>query len=221
MNSVSRSPFPRDVVPELIAARDDVARYLATYFSSDPAVGYAGRFFEQMIERSDPDQFTPWDMVVVSTLSVEIPPRVATEILLPGPTREQAIELLAAMQDPGVSLETADDADIAEGAPAEQLYRLLRGLAGMGATKTSKLLAAKRPELVPIRDSVVERLLQAGATWWSPMRQLARDDRLHALIADASSGVVPDNVSYLRRLDVVLWCYGTEHGSLIAADSLT
>ena len=206
------TPFPRDIVPDLIAAPDDVARYLATYFSSDPAVGYTGRFFEQMIRHSDPGAFTPWDVVAVSARSGEIPPRAAAAIRLPGPTREEAIKLLGRMPAPGVALDSADASEIADGSPADQLYLLLRSLPGMGATKTSKLLAAKRPRLIPIRDSVVEGLLQAGESWWSPMRELARNERLRSLIDEASSGVVPDEVSYMRRLDVVLWCYGSEHG---------
>ncbi len=76
-------------------------------------------------------------------------------------------------------------------------------------TKTSKLLAAKRPYLVPIRDSVVEHLLGAGKAWWAPMRELAKDERVRTLVDHVSAEVVPDNVSYLRRLDVVLWTHGS------------
>jgi hypothetical protein len=58
---------------------------------------------------------------------------------------------------------------------------------------------------------VVEELLRAEDRWWFPMRQLAQDPRLRELIDDASAGTVPANISYIRRLDVVLWSYGSEH----------
>jgi hypothetical protein len=60
-----------------------------------------------------------------------------------------------------------------------------------------------------IRDSVVERLLGARERWWIPMQHLASDPRLRRLIDEASAGVVPDHVTYLRRVDVVLWSKGS------------
>jgi hypothetical protein len=62
--------------------------------------------------------------------------------------------------------------------------------------------------LIPIRDSVVEHLLGAGKAWWRPMQLLAQDERLRMLI-DRVCEKVPSNVTYLRRLDVVLWSFGT------------
>ena len=155
-------------------------RYLADYFSADEATGFTGRFFEQMIDQSDPYEFTPWDLAAVSTLSVEVPPIVAAKILLPGSNRDRVNGLLASLPGPSTELADATEEDIADDSPAAELYKFLRNFKDMGPTKSSKLLAAKRPRLVPIRDSVVERLLGAGERWWAPMRQLSRDERLRA-----------------------------------------
>jgi hypothetical protein len=211
MAESSESPFPVDVTAVLLEDSDRVRRYLRRYFSPDDEVGYSGRFFEQFVERSDPYGFTPWDLVAVSSLSVDIPPRVAAAILLPGPVRDRLNNLLRVIPDQFAELTAVAPSAIDDRSPLAELYRLVRDLEGLGRTKTSKLLAAKRPGLVPIRDSVVERLLQAGDRWWFPMQHLAQDPRLRALIDDASGDSVPANVSYLRRLDVVLWSYGSEH----------
>ena len=84
---------------------------------------------------------------------------------------------------------------------------------GLGRTTTSKLLAAKRPGIVPIRDTVVERLLQADDAWWAPMRLLVQDSRIRNVLVDASTGPVPTNVFLLRRLDVVLWRWGKDENA--------
>jgi len=209
MSDVSSRSFQVDIVPSLLKAETEIAHYVANYFSHDDNVGFTGRFFEQMIEQSDPDEFTPWDLAAVSALSVNIPPRVAAKILLPGPTRDHINGLLKLMPNTTIELADATDGHISKESPAAQLYKYLRSLQGMGPAKTSKLLAAKRPRLIPIRDSVVAELLDAGDRWWAPMRHLIRDERVGALLDRVSAGAVPDSVSNLRRLDVVLWSHGS------------
>jgi len=201
-------PFPIDVVPLLLDAEDDIKCWVSNYFSNDESVGFTGRFFEQMIQESDPYRLTPWDIAAVSTLSVDVPPAVSAKILLPGPTRDRINALVALLPPTTVSLTHASPVDVGDNSKAAELYSLLREFRGMGPTTVSKLLAAKRPALIPIRDSVVEDLLGAGQAWWRPMQLLADDERLRVLI-DRVCERVPANVTYLRRLDVVLWSFGT------------
>ena len=78
--------------------------------------------------------------------------------------------------------------------------------------RASKLLAGKRPHLVPIRDSVVEQLLGAGTDYWTPMRDILSDPELRRTLKFISNGVAPPNVSLLRRLDVILWMEGKAQG---------
>lgn len=53
-----------------------------------------------------------------------------------------------------------------EGSPANELWHVLRGRDtgcwGMGETRTSKLMARKRPRLIPIFDSIVGPLWGSG-----------------------------------------------------------
>jgi hypothetical protein len=205
-------PFPFDVTKQFSAEPDRVHRYLERYFREDAPASerFTGRWFETLIGTSDPDRFTATDLVAVSTLSVTIPPEAVALILLDRETAAEINELLHRSPKAGTDLATVHPEDLAAGAPLHALYTKLRDMPEMGPTKTSKLLAAKRPDLVPIRDQVVSDLLGAGELWWAPFRQLARDWTLRDLIHDASNGVVPPTVSFLRQLDVVLWMWGRD-----------
>ena len=143
-------------------------RYLEEYFRRHdaPEQGFTGRFFEQFLARSDPDRFTAFDLVAVSTLSVTIPAGAASVILLDPVTSASLNRLLVQAPPAGVDLADTELDDIADNSPLSQLYVAIRQLPGMGPTRTSKLLASKRPGVVPIRDSVVSTLLKAGDRWW-------------------------------------------------------
>ena len=80
----------------------------------------------------------------------------------------------------------------------------------------SKLLARKRPRLVPLYDEKVRRVvaLADGTDWWLSLREALRRDcednevrhRVREAMREAS---VPGYVSVLRCLDVILWTCGT------------
>jgi hypothetical protein len=59
---------------------------------------------------------------------------------------------------------------MADDGPLANLYAGLSDVRKISYVSVSKLLAAKRPALVPIRDRVIETLLGAGERWWAPMR---------------------------------------------------
>ena len=77
--------------------------------------------------------------------------------------------LLAAVPD-DVDLWSATDEDMAA---ATSLWRVLRSggpLSGVGPTTTSKLMARKRPRLIPIVDSVVRDALEFEQDSWTELR---------------------------------------------------
>src|SRR6202043_119609 len=63
--------------------------------------------------------------------------------------------------------------------PAGQLWDVLRrSRDGLGPTTTSKLLAAKRPRLLPIWDSFVEQATGLGTIdYWSKFQFILIDDQ--------------------------------------------
>jgi hypothetical protein len=83
----------------------------------------------------------------------------------------------------------------------------------MGATTASKIMARKRPHLIPIYDSVVGPLMglkDSRGQWdlWHEVLTSNTDlpERLKALRTSAG---LPDRISELRVMDVVLWMYGS------------
>lgn len=81
----------------------------------------------------------------------------------------------------------------------------------MGYVTSSKLLAAKFPHLVPIRDDKVERALglKGHDAWWEPLRDALRPTSHDVDPVSALERLsIPDrslHVSALRRLDIILW----------------
>lgn len=159
--------------------------------------------------QADRNRFTPDDLVAVSLLSVNVPGRAALRLL-----RDQA-ELFT-----GLLKSTGDDRDLAAQAeptspdtPVWQLSNALHALPGVGPVTASKLLARKRPRLVPIWDTVVIAVIGTDRHLWEPLRQALRErdgalqDRLEQLRGKAG---LPEQVSALRVFDVIAWREGKD-----------
>jgi len=60
------------------------------------------------------------------------------------------------------------------GIPFMRLHAAVEALPGAGRVVCSKLLAAKFPHLIPIRDSQVEKLLgiKPIGSWWKPLHEI-------------------------------------------------
>lgn len=175
---------------------------------------YKGRFFEVLRGQSSPRRFEIFDVSATETLSVTVPPRAVNKLL----ESQEIAETVGAICDslvPGRDTLWTCDLDLLTGdKDALDTSGLLFGLyyklrdrdIGIGPVTTSKLLAAKFPKVVPIRDSQVAELL--GMTrrtdWWTAIR-----DQLTSQLAQHLDGLtLPDgtgDVSTLRRLDIILW----------------
>lgn len=71
-------------------------------------------------------------------------------------------------------------------------------------------MARKRPHLIPIEDSVVNREIGLGSqnswrVWWEELRQ---DDYLVERATEVREHVDHSKLSTLRTLDIVLWKSG-------------
>jgi len=191
---------------------------LETYFGlGDSGEPYTGAHFETFGRRwDDPgylDVITAEDLLAVSMLSVDVPARASIDLL--GSAGKHATELLAEIP-PDIDLVDAGDDLIGPDSAASKLWAALRKYKGVGRTKTSKIIARKRPRLVPVFDSVVEHELQLDGSvgHWAGMRDALRaDDRaLHerAIRLRDSVGIDPI-VAPIRVLDVVIWMHGQDH----------
>ena len=183
------------------------------YFDASGA-GFTGSQFGLIVHLTRPNEFTADDFAAVSTLSVTVPAR-ATIYLLSEEGVERTSELLSDVPT-DIDIWHDDAAElVARGGPAWQLWNLVRtaswpapvgevGHNDVGPTIASKLLAAKRPRLVPIVDSVVREALGPDVSKWSSWREALLDQPLRDLIVDRTSSA-PEGISLLRRIDVVVW----------------
>jgi Family of unknown function (DUF6308) len=190
---------------------DDLREYFGVGAPPGTAPPFTGGRFDQLAGGGDRTGFehliTPDDLIAVELLSVHVPKHVALE-LLEGPLGEDVAAELRAL-DTDVDLGSAAAANLlADGGPADLAWRLLKAPDGMGWVTAGKLLARKRPRLIPVYDGVVRCALGRPPNAWlwlndsfsEGQRELAR-----RLVDIRQRTGVPDAVPPPRVLDVVLW----------------
>lgn len=97
---------------------------------------------------------------------------------------------------------------------AKEFWSLLNNVPGFGPTRVSKLCARKRPHLIPIRDSIILRVMGLPSRdTWSIMSEVLSDpgrvQKIEALDPEVP-GYVP---SMLRLLDIAAWMIGSNSKS--------
>ncbi len=206
-------------LPDALAADDDslAVELLTTYFGR-PFRGpgaYDGAFFDgwssQRSGAEQPDVFTADDLIAVKFLSIDVSAAAARALLL-----ERRDEFAALLADVGEDRDLAGEpVPLISDWPAWRLDTALQGLPDVGPTTSSKLLARKRPRLVPIWDSVVTELTGTRFTLWEPLRLALRadDKALHRRLERLRRAAgLPGQVSVLRVFDVVCWMEGKRKG---------
>lgn len=209
--------LPERLRPILTGSRavDD----LTAYFADEGATTYTRRWFGCIVRPGDgrddaPDRFTGADIVALSTLSVRVPTTVSYRLL--HQDARDLTRLLRAVPTE-VDLWAATDAQIGPDSDASQLWQRLRGMSRSGGDQgtawvtAGKLLARKRPRLISIYDRRVKQVaaLSTGASWWVSLRTaLTNETLVERVRAVGQQAQVPEHVSVLRTLDVVLWMHG-------------
>lgn len=200
---------------------DDAVRLVRRYFGLAPgSTRHDGASFETIgarwDEESTANEVTPADLVALATLSVEVK-GVAAIALLGPELKPQITELLAAIPQT-LSLVDPDAARMVDaGSKASELWRLVRTVPGFGPTRASKLLARKRPLLLPIYDSIIRTQLglKDSRGHWALMRDLVTRDG-GALYERAKrireTAGLDATVTPLRIIDIVLWRHGKDLG---------
>lgn len=212
-----RLPWKEDAAAWIGDHPERVAAALQRYFyrnDHQPRI-FQGQHFEWFIARSDPNRFTAEDLAAIGALSVELPAQSARELLddIDGTFTQLILECRSQKDGDGhplsdLDLRTCPVEWLTDGdAPLQRLYRAVDDLTKVGSVKTSKLLAAKFPAIIPIRDRRVEQLLnlQKQNRWWVPIRELVSDERVHETLSSIRLPGDAPEVTVLRRLDVVLW----------------
>jgi hypothetical protein len=197
--------------------RDDSVRAIRRYFerpsTRNGQIGFTGRRFERFEGGGDRpeirDVIAPADVLAVTLLGVEHGVgRVSIAII--EDKHNEITDLLSRI--PVTALHEVAYDVISPDSAAWRLWALLCTAGGEHRSVTAcKLLARKRPALLPVFDAVVAAQLgkprdiwRCYWTWFND--EPSRVDDAEALRADVG-GV--NDISLLRCLDVALWMFGT------------
>ena len=134
-------------------------------------------------------------------------------LVRPNPDRDDLLWESLRDFSQGQTLWNCDPSLLADDGHLSRLYLKLKDQKGLGKVTSSKLLATKFPNVVPIRDSLVEQVLgwSNQTAWWIPMRNLMLSG-VHEVIANLPLPAGAPAVTTLRKLDVVLWMEAKSRG---------
>lgn len=197
---------------------DTAVERIAKYYKIES--DFAGSLYLG-IPDPDPTVITAADLFAVSSLSIRIPARGARRLLLEQGGAGSVTQALGAL--PSKALAETDEADLRL---MEDFYLAVRdALRRAEATRpsgawvtASKIVARKRPELFPVRDTQVTTFLGTRKsanyfTDWIVYRYLMNDEVVlsdlkriaGALEGRAKSDEYLIETAPLRLLDVALW----------------
>lgn len=196
----------------------EALEHLTAYFAG---TRYSGSFFEAVGDGGDSSQVanhvTSDDLVALAMLSVPVQGSAARE-LLAGETGRRVSEILSTIPA-DASLSDERGRALLLSSEVLEAWQAIRGVHTFGPVRTSKLLARKRPHLVPIYDRHIKDQFRAAHSGdqWSTWVEMFEDDALVAHLTSLRSAAgVCEDVSLLRVLDVVVWMAGK--GEKVAPD---
>jgi hypothetical protein len=212
-------------IPDRLRDENFATCLVNRYLAGDPVTGracYSGAYFERIGGGGDrPEvayQFTPEDLLAVSMLSVRIEGYHALEVLY---FQAPKLNDLLVKIPPGIALPDPEaKALIADGGPAWKLWDMLCDIEPrpenhrIGPVAAGKLLARKRPHLLPVYDSRIKMILKRPRIdnrWWHDLRdQFINDRDLVCELESVRRGAGAEHMSLLRVFDVMCWMFSWE-----------
>lgn len=204
-------------LPRVLSDHFRAVECLRSYFAgASDRPQFTGSHFDSFAGGGDrPDvahQFTTEDIVAVSMLSVRVSAHAAIELL--GRRSQDVMGTLLREVPTDLDLIDAAESEIGDRSPLAYLWRELRLLPGVGPVIASKLLARKRPRLVPIRDKIVlAELNHPGVGYWRDLQHALREDgcRLaHELTDIRDHAELSYQISVIRTFDILVWTTGKQ-----------
>ncbi|MET9878893.1 DUF6308 family protein [Actinacidiphila glaucinigra] len=215
-------------IPKIFGDDAEAVRLLTEYFTRQRSRGdlyYSGAHFERLGGGGDAQQvanrFDSNDVVAITMLSVSLAPHGALDLL--SDPQGHWTSLLSQIPADARLEDPASDALIAQDGPAWELWERLADSSkypnkpdGSGPVIAGKLLARKRPHLIPVYDIRVKQAFQRPAiddSFWAALAAALRAnggafrDQLVRLRDKAGIG---EDIGILRVCDVIAWMYQGE-----------
>ena len=179
--------------------------------------GRSGRHFDTFqTDQNKPNEITPADLLAVCQLSMKIGgygkrdsiSEFAVIKLFEQDVKSKISQSLA-MIEPSWRLENISSTDLEKfNASIAEIWQVLKEQVGLKTVARYKLLARKRPNLCPIRDSFSEEALGKPSEWyWSWQEAFSSNqaiiDALENLRSENDGGAT--HLSLLRIADIVIW----------------
>lgn len=199
--------------------QDTALTYLRKYYLEKNPF-YTGSQFETLEAHNNTEnRITASDIIAVATLNTPIKRKGTMGILIT--EAEEINDTLAKIPNMPIGTLTSDEFNryLGRESSAMKLWRTLRRTGRpsdekwqMGPTRVSKLMARKRPHLIPINDSVINRVIDKRPSendwklWWEALRN---NDSLEERASVLRAAIGRPELATLRVFDVVLWMSGT------------
>lgn len=204
---------------------DDAVEYVRRYMHGSEAERYSGSWFDSY--PSPPTEAAQLggvangidadDIIATTMLSIEVRLRSTSgfdplKLLRLAENHAKIADLLQQLPTDTdlheLSGEQYQSLIGADQAPAAQLWTLLRDedKIAFPPVTTFKLLARKRPRLLPLRDGLLQRALGAPPDWWRAWWEAFQaDPALVDRLDDIRNAASAPTLSTLRVADVAVW----------------
>jgi hypothetical protein len=208
---------------EVLEDTEKAIAYVRDYYRADFRQGLprTGASFDQWAgggDRADvANRLTGDDFVAVSFLSVHVPPMAAIGLMR---DEKKNVHRLLSLIPTNVRMSDLDEKGyerhLGMDSPAQELWEVItrRNDAkwDVGSTTASKIMARKRPHLIPIVDGVIQDLVGFGHYWHDWHKSLTEGtglpERLDRIRRDSGILALGYEPSTLRIMDIVLWQEG-------------
>ena len=200
--SVGR-PMGEAALREALAPEDKVQRLVSRFYDDEKA--FAGTTFLDLPEE-DPNAIESSDLLAVTLMGETYPAAAVRTLLRMEPWRSAVTSLLVEIPK-NLEIWSISDSDLhdEDGAPVK-LWRLLDQLYGVGPTKTSKLMARKRPGLIPIYDRWIGEKVASRDDYWHVFHRFLSDaSNRDAVNKVRPTAPGPRDLPGLRILDTAVW----------------
>lgn len=183
--------------------REKIQQLVGLFYDDEQA--FAGTSF-LTLGKTEPDVITPSDLLAVTLMGELYPPKAVRGLLSAGPLREKVSRLLSEIPaDLEIWEASAEELHSEDAAPV-RLWRELDAFPYVGSTKVSKLLARKRPRLIPIYDRWIEKKVAPISDYWRVYYEFLSDSSARRKVDELRPDrMTAKELPTLRVLDTAVW----------------